>query len=96
MSDRRSAAGRATTGAAPVDKMAADDVAAVSAASSEGPLGLLPQLGDSEEKLRQVRLLFCQKAARVCSPWLACPGALFVLRASMIWCPSAWASSRLL
>ncbi|XP_051910013.1 histone-lysine N-methyltransferase 2C-like [Hippocampus zosterae] len=53
-SDRGSAAAaHATAGASPVVKMAADDMVAVGAASSEGAPGLLPQLGDSEEKLRQ-------------------------------------------
>ncbi|XP_069576340.1 histone-lysine N-methyltransferase 2C [Brachyistius frenatus] len=35
------------------DKMAASDMSALGGASLDGPMSLLPQLGDSEEKLRQ-------------------------------------------
>ncbi|XP_077410700.1 histone-lysine N-methyltransferase 2C-like [Vanacampus margaritifer] len=52
-SDHRSPAAHLTSGASPMDKTAAADMAAVGVASLEGPMGLLPQLGDSEEKLRQ-------------------------------------------
>ncbi|XP_072769606.1 histone-lysine N-methyltransferase 2C-like [Nerophis lumbriciformis] len=45
--------GRPTTGPAQMDKTSANDMATIGGASLEGPMGLLPQLGDSEEKLRQ-------------------------------------------
>lgn len=36
------------------DKTATNEMAALAMASLDGPMGMLPQLGDSEEKLRQV------------------------------------------
>ncbi|XP_054620989.1 histone-lysine N-methyltransferase 2C-like isoform X3 [Dunckerocampus dactyliophorus] len=45
--------GRTTTGPSQMDKTAGNDIATGGVASLEGPMGLLPQLGDSEEKLRQ-------------------------------------------
>lgn len=37
-----------------MDKTAVNEIAALGVASSDGPMSMLPQPGDSEEKLRQV------------------------------------------
>ncbi|XP_061615115.1 histone-lysine N-methyltransferase 2C-like isoform X3 [Phyllopteryx taeniolatus] len=52
-SDDRFSSGHVTCGPSQMDKMAANDMVAVGVTSLEGPLCLLPQLGDSEEKLKQ-------------------------------------------
>ncbi|XP_061522122.1 histone-lysine N-methyltransferase 2C-like isoform X2 [Phycodurus eques] len=52
-SDDRFSSGHVTCGPTQMDKMAANDMVAVGVTSLEGPLCLLPQLGDSEEKLKQ-------------------------------------------
>lgn len=45
-----------TAGQPQTDKMAANEMSVLGVASGDGPLSMLPQLGDSEEKLRQVGL----------------------------------------
>lgn len=43
-----------TPGPSQTDKTVANEMAVLSVASLDGPMSMLPQLGDSEEKLRQV------------------------------------------
>ena len=47
--------GHMTPGLSQIDKTAADEMAVLGVASLDGPMSILPQPGDSEEKLRQVR-----------------------------------------
>lgn len=46
--------GHMTPGLSQMDKTAANEMAALGVASLDGPMSMLPQPGDSEEKLRQV------------------------------------------
>lgn len=43
-----------TPGPSQMDKTATNEMAALAVASLDGSMSMLPQLGDSEEKLRQV------------------------------------------
>ncbi|XP_034722092.1 histone-lysine N-methyltransferase 2C-like, partial [Etheostoma cragini] len=45
--------GHMTPGPSLMDKTTANEIAALGGASLDGPMSMLPQLGDSEEKLRQ-------------------------------------------
>ncbi|CAB1432000.1 unnamed protein product [Pleuronectes platessa] len=45
--------GHMTPGLSPIDKTAADEMAVLGLASLDGPMSMLPQPGDSEDKLRQ-------------------------------------------
>ncbi|XP_060950226.1 histone-lysine N-methyltransferase 2C-like [Limanda limanda] len=45
--------GHMTPGLPPIDRTAADEMAVLGVASLDGPMSILPQPGDSEEKLRQ-------------------------------------------
>ncbi|KAM7369521.1 hypothetical protein PAMP_010840 [Pampus punctatissimus] len=45
--------GHMTSGPSQTDKSVANEMAALSVATLDGPMSMLPQLGDSEEKLRQ-------------------------------------------
>lgn len=47
-----------TPGSSQTDKTTTNEMAALAAASLDGPMSMLPQLGDSEEKLRQVGQVF--------------------------------------
>lgn len=46
--------GHMTPGPSQTDKTTSNEMAVLAVASLEGPMSMLPQLGDSEEKLRQV------------------------------------------
>lgn len=46
--------GHMTPGPTQTDNTTTNEMAALAVASLDGPMSMLPQLGDSEEKLRQV------------------------------------------
>lgn len=50
--------GHMTAGHSQTDKTTTNEMAALAAASLDGPMSMLPQIGDSEEKLRQVGQVF--------------------------------------
>lgn len=50
--------GHMTAGHSQTDKTATNEMAALAAASLDGPMSILPQIGDSEEKLKQVGQVF--------------------------------------
>lgn len=49
--------GHLTGGPSQMDKVPVNEITALGVASSDGPMSMLPQPGDSEEKLRQVGLV---------------------------------------
>lgn len=53
--------GHVTLGPLQTDKTTTNEMAALAQASLEGPMSMLPQIGDSEEKLRQVRQVFSRQ-----------------------------------
>lgn len=53
--------GQMMTGHSQTDKTSTNEMAALAAASLDGPMSILPQIGDSEEKLRQVGQAFSSK-----------------------------------
>lgn len=50
--------GHMTPGTPQMDKTTTNEMAALAVASLDTPMSMLPQLGDSEEKLRQVSQVF--------------------------------------
>ncbi len=57
--------GYMTPGHSQTDKTT-NDMAVLAMASVDGPMSMLPQLGDSEEKLRQVRQVFSRNQKKAC------------------------------
>lgn len=57
--------GHMTPGTPQMDKTTANEMAALAVASLDGPMSMLPQLGDSEEKLRQVSQVFSRRETQM-------------------------------